>query len=325
MVLLVIIGFCGPAGAFLPQGPAAAQADESQACDRLGWFPDQFGLKDHTVFWHDGLYYIASIYLGEDAYEDRFAYASSLDLCHWTYLGGILEDRPAGAWDEYRIWAPFVLKEGGVYYMYYTGVTTAMAQSIMLATSVNPANPTSWQREGVVFQPSHPGSLWQGFDTWSDCRDATVIEVDGAYHMYYTGRDTAGGIVGLATALSPRGPWSDWGAVVTNPSSMPESPTVTSYSGYDYLFYNDAGLGWSGLGEVYHVRPVQGGAWSDPLRFYPGWAHEIWTGQDGGFYTSYLTDYSITIRRLTWNEAYSPPRPFVGEIVQRVFMPLIGR
>ncbi len=312
-----------PAGTLAAEFPAegvprpASDPNLPQVCP--GWFPDTFGLKDHTVFWHKDAYYIASIYLGEDEHEDRFAYATSADLCHWTLLDGILRDRPAGGWDEFRIWAPFVYEENGVYYLFYTGVTQSFAQSIMLATSSDPADAALWTRQGVVFQPSHSESVWGGFDTWSDCRDATVVKAGATYFMYYTGLDLDGGIVGLATAPYPAGPWTDWGALVTDANAMLESPTLVFYGGLYYLFYNASGP--EGSTELYHYGPTPAGPWSTALPLYPGWAHEIWTGPDQNWYTSFLTDYSVTIRPLTWNDFHVPPRPFIGPTIYRQFLP----
>lgn len=346
-------GFCAPSivnSGGVPKAAFAAPAGNSAPCDQPGWFPDGFGLKDHTVFWFDGLYYIAAIYLESDTLGGKwFAYAASPDLCHWNDLGGILKERPPGSWDQALIWAPYVHEEDGVYYMFYTGVTSAFAQSIMLATSTNPADPNSWERQGVVFQPTHAGSVWGGFDTWSDCRDPTVVKVGNLYFLYYTGLDNDGGIVGLATASSPLGPWADQGAIVTSQGSMPESPTLTFHNGLYYLLYNDvsgAGLGeafrygprpagWdriydgrlvsAGLGEVYRYGPTPAGPWSAVHPFGPGWAHEIWLGQDQASYTSFLTDYTVTIRPLNWDYFYDPPHPFIGEAVHRVFLPLLLR
>ena len=310
-----------PAGGGLQtlSGPAPSSAP----CEKPGWFPDGFGLKDHTVFWHDGLYYIASTYLAEQKYEQRFAYASSQDFCHWTDLGPILTERPAGAWDEFRVWAPYAYVEDGVYYLYYTGVTQAYAQSIMLATSTDPSRPGSWQRQGMVFQPAHPDAVWAGFDAWSDCRDPTVVRAGDRYYLYYTGLDQSGGIIGVATASSPIGPWTDWGAMLTLPRAMPESPTIAVYGGLYYLFYHSVGS--EGRGELYHYGPSPQGPWSAADYIRPGWAHEIWMAQDGDHYTSYLTGYAVNIRRLTWDDHYSPPHPFIGAAVHRAFAPLALR
>ena len=90
----------------------------SEDCNRLGWFPTEFGLKDHSVFYFDGYYYLVSIYLPG---EQFFAYGRSTDLCHWEDLTPVLEQR-TNQWDSLAIWAPHVVQVDGIYYMYYTGV-----------------------------------------------------------------------------------------------------------------------------------------------------------------------------------------------------------
>ena len=292
-------------------------------CDRPGWFPDGFGLKEHTVFWFGDRYYIAATYLGADDYEQRLAYAASPDFCSWTDLGGILTDRQPGAWDEGRIWSPHVYAEDGVYYLFYAGVTQAFAQSIMLATSTDPSDPASWERRGVVFQPTHPGSVWEGFDSWSDCRDPLVIKVDDLYHLYYTGTDVDGGIVGVASAPSPLGPWTDQGAILTTPGVMPENATFAANGGLHYLIYNHSGQ--NPLGAVYRYSTSLAGPWSDARLLRPGWAHEIWQGRDGKLYTSYLRRPSVHIQVLTWDDFCSPPCPLVGDTRFRQFLPAIVR
>jgi beta-xylosidase len=152
------------------------------ACENPGWFPSSFGLKDHHVFQHNGYYYIVSIYLPG---EKQFAYARSLDFCTWEDLGPILTASSSDGWESLAKWAPFVLEEDGVYYMYYTGVTESYTQSIMVATSSNPADPNSWTQKGMIFQPSHDNMIWQA-GRWADCRDPTVIKIDNLYYMLYT-------------------------------------------------------------------------------------------------------------------------------------------
>lgn len=290
-------------------------------CERLGWFPAGFGLKDHSVFWHNGYYYLVSIYedYSRGFPEDRFAYGRSPDLCSWEDLSPILAERIPGTWDESKIWAPFVYKEGNLYYMYYTGVTFKGTQSIMLAISTDPSDPNSWRSQGVIFQPYHPGMIWQN-GAWSDCRDPMILKVADIYYLYYTGRDESGGIVGVATSTSPEGPWYDWGAIIVTPNAMPESPTVVSYGGFYYLFYNEARRG-----ERYRIGASPTGPWSNPAVFSPGWAHEVWYGQDGNTYTSFLTDYTVTISRIAWDNFFYPPVPFIGSKRYHLMLPLIIR
>lgn len=329
--ILLLLLLCMAAGSgSLVFGASDSGASETSSalegdaflCENPGWFPEEFALKDHTVFTYDGLYYLASTYLASDDYEEQFAYASSPDLCHWTDLGGILSERTPGTWDEFRIWAPYVYEEDGVYYLYYTGVTRGFAQSIMLATSTDPSESHSWQPQGVVFQPSHPEAVWAGSDAWSDCRDATVLKKGLVYRMYYTGLDESGGIVGVAKATSPLGPWYDWGAIAdTTPGSVPESPTLASHDGLYWLFYSDAGpAGW---GQVYRHGETPFGPWSKQYVWRPGWAHEIWTGLDGKSYTSFVSDGGVGIRRYIGPEYYDPAHPFVGAAAYHAFLPVV--
>jgi len=93
--------------------------------------------------------------------QDRYAYARSSDLCEWEQHLFILPRRIHGKWDEQAVWAPFVYYENDIYYLYHTGVTEDVTQSILLATSNDPSEPSSWQPQEMVFQPDHPGMAWE--------------------------------------------------------------------------------------------------------------------------------------------------------------------
>lgn len=299
------------------QAQGASALTEFPPCEQPGWFPEDFGVKDHTLFWYNGYYYIAANYI---VGEKQFAYARSLDLCTWETLEAILDERLAGSWDEKAIWSPYVYVEAGVYYLYFTGVTQEFAQSILLATTTNPADPHSWKVEDMVFQPSHPGTTWDETG-WADCRDPMVIKIGEIYYLYYAGADEQGGIVGVASAASPMGEWTDWGSVIPpKPGTIPESPTIFSHDRYFYLFYH-----YSYQPETYRIGASPAGPWLDEKIFAPGWAHEVWVGQDGATYTSYLTDYTITISPLSWNLYYDPPHPFIGSEVFRSMLPVVHR
>lgn len=283
-------------------------------CDKLGWFPQNFGLKDHSVFSFEGYYYIVANMLPS---ERKFAYARSQDLCEWEELSPVLPVRKPGTWDEMAIWAPYVFEENGTFYMFYTGVTDEFTQSILLAITQTPNNPASWVEQGMVFQPDHDGMVWQA-GTWADARDPMVIKVNQTYHLYYSGLDTDGAIIGLATASSLIGSWTDWGAILKVPSSYArlESSFIVSYSGLYYLFYND-----HKLGEMFRIGPTPSGPWTEAQDFKPGWAHELWQGERT--YTSYLTSYTITINPVTWDTFFDPPIPFIGENVYHIVLPFV--
>jgi sucrose-6-phosphate hydrolase SacC (GH32 family) len=277
-LLVLLPWLAGMVGGFKP---AQASAN-SQECSPQGWFPTEFGLKDHSVFWYDGYYYIVANYLPG---ERQFAYARSQDLCNWEQLSQVLSQRTPETWDERAVWAPFVFEEGGIYYLYYTGVTKDYTQSIMLAITTDPSDPQSWQVQDLLFQPQHQGTRWAP-NSWADCRDASILKFGSQYYMVYTGWDLDGRIIGLALSTSPAGPWLDWGAVVTEPDpvGMLESPTLFQHGQQVYLFYND-----TLHGERYRIASHPGGPWSQAHPLAPGWAHEVWQRVDGLTATSFLT------------------------------------
>jgi predicted GH43/DUF377 family glycosyl hydrolase len=298
-----------------------AQAAGNPLCNRPGWYPADFGVKDHTVLWYDGYYYLIATYVDPDdpspLRADHFAYARSRDLCAWEELPPVLAQGAPGAWDEAALWAPHAYYEAGVYYLYYTGVTPTWTQSILLATSTDPSDPASWQKQGLVFQPDHPDMVWSENNP-SDCRDPHLLRVGEQYFLYYTGLDDEGGIIGAAVASRPQGPWTDTGRVVKPaPGKWLESPLVVAYGEHYYLFYNE-----TEVGEFYQVGYSPTGAWLAARPFNPGWAHEIWQSTEGVWYTSYLTDYSVTINRLSW-DASVPPQPVIEWAWAKLYLPLI--
>jgi len=294
-------------------------------CERPGWFPENFGLKDHSIFFYDGYYYLISIYVPPDTIDlldlaqDRFAYARSTDFCTWEELDFVFVNGPS-TWDDASIWAPYVFEEEGTYYLFYTGVTRDITQSILLATSVDPSDPFSWQPHGMVFQPDHSSMVWSEND-WADCRDPMVIKENDTYFLYYTGLDQAGGIIGVAESPSLMGTWDDQGSITEpDPTTMPESTFVLFQNGIYYLFYN-----LSYIGEYYRTSTTSHlGPWSEEIALPPGWANEFFSGMDGKIYSSYLTDYTVTISPVSWDYLFSPPHPVLSENIYYHFLPQIS-
>jgi hypothetical protein len=319
--LVILLPVSGDRQSF-QYAPSVLPVVQTLKCEQPGWDPSGFGLKDHAVFTFDGYYYIVSIQLPGEA---AFAYARSADLCNWEDLGPILKTRITGEWDESMVWAPSVWEENGVFYMYYTGVRHDFTQSIMLATSINPADPGSWQRQGMIFHPDHVGAVWKA-GRWADCRDASIVKIEQLYYMFYTGSDAAGPIIGWASSISPVGPWHDMGATLTlaHSDTMAESPTIFSRAGIYFLIYHN-----TTRGQEYRVGFSLTGPWSKAYPLPPGWANEIWVGQDGLDYTSYVKNYAIVINRLKVNTSPSDgaqstsPSLFVEPVFHQLFFPLM--
>ena len=179
----------------------------------------------------------------------------------------------------------------------------------------------------MVFQPNHLDMIWED-GKWADCRDPMVLKEGNTFFLYYTGRDVEGGIIGLATASTPGGPWVDWGQILIFsddiPQRTPESPTVFVHDGFYYLFYNS-------IGEHYQIGASPAGPWTDEHPFTPGWAHEIWAGVDGQNYASYLSDtndenrFTVTISPVNWDSYFYPPTPFIGDEIFHLMMPLVKK
>ncbi|GAB4403825.1 MAG: hypothetical protein OHK0052_26640 [Anaerolineales bacterium] len=195
----------------------------------------------------------------------------------------------------------------------------------MLAVSTNPADPFSWQPHGMIFQPDHPGTSWQGFDFWSDCRDPFVWFDGEMYYLYYTASDVDGGILGLATATTPTGIWTDYGATLRlPPGDLPESPTLTRYNGLYYLVYNHIGV--TPRGPVWVTAPTLNGPWGTPRGFFPGWAHEFFQDRNAQPMISYLTTYDVNIQPVQWLTRFNPPIPWIGSRAPNyLFLPVLYR
>ncbi len=300
-------------GVFLPPPPTCPP-----------WWPPGATVKDHTIAHDNGYYWLIAMKSDLEESQDTFICAQSEDLCHWEYRGEVLHTGGPGTWNEEAIWAPYLLKEQEQWYMFYTGVTPAICQSIFLATSDDPGGASSWMDQGVVFQPSHPDIIWSGGDHWSDCRDPMVLKVDDTYYMYYTASCLEGGCIAVATSSTLMGPWEDEGPIYVAATGMPESPFVLEREGVYYLFFNN-------IGEQYATATDPRGPWQDRgiLRVEGAKGLVVWANEflqvEGEWITSFLiSGYSVFVRWLGWNENDSPPEPFViWPLVSNVYLPLV--
>ncbi|MGB0386733.1 MAG: family 43 glycosylhydrolase [Ardenticatenaceae bacterium] len=320
-LLAVIFFLIGIAASRLPD--RAFSAPDLSSCDER-WVVPQTKLKDHTFFHFEDYFYFVAISIELPAQDDRgeytFAYARTQDFCTWENLGFILGPGAEGSPDESYIWAPHVIQEGDTFYMFYTGVNRHIAQTIMLATTTNPADPQSWQKLGAVFQPNHEGMIYPGPEASSNCRDPMIIKYNGQYYLYYTGTDQSGGIVGVAKAATLEGPWQDLGPVLeSHANSMLESPFVLSQDGNFYLFYNHVPRDSYG-GPQWRWAPSPFGPWQAPVKEVIGWAHDF-ALIESKWYVSYVVGngQAVGVSPLSWLPT-TPPSPLLGS---RLFIPYI--
>lgn len=165
-------------------------------------------------------------------------------------------------WSRTNLWSPSILVEGGVYYMFYTGVEWG--------PDVNPDHPGAaynWQRIGlglssdlviwtrltgdglVLDGPHHEQYAWSAYGTegpWrNDCRDPFVLKTGGRYLLFAAIRLYVGEALGpMAIAVARSQNLRDWvwvSPVPVTQGATAESPYVVEQGGYFYLFWTGAG------------------------------------------------------------------------------------
>lgn len=95
--------------------------------------------------------------------------------------------KPEAAYDAQGCQAPFVVSHQGTYWMFYAGIDRAGPQRICLATAPI-EKPTEWRRHGPIIDLGAKDT----FDEKS-CTYPCVHRFGERWHLYYTGRSSAGG------------------------------------------------------------------------------------------------------------------------------------
>lgn len=139
----------------------------------------------------------------------------SWNPAQWTHIPGpnpLLRRGPEGAWDNGVIEACDVLRDAGVYYLYYHGHEAyqdapGAGYRIGVATAPRPLGPFVRAADGPILDLGEPGA-------WDDHHVACAFvlrESVDEYLMWYSGYGNAPEHqqwgIGLARASSPLGPW----------------------------------------------------------------------------------------------------------------------
>jgi hypothetical protein len=221
--------------------------------------PSPFKAKDFTIVKRDGwfhcFYIRRDLSVPYDSTERDFGHAISRDLYLWNQLPPVMAVRP-DAWDNAKVWAPDIREIDGVYYMFYTGVTTqpgvyAFHQRIGLATSTDLM---TWNRmdEPVMSCSQVRWTLCDPLQyTGGEFRDAFVMAdpAGPGWLMYYTARPASVPgtyIAGMATSTGDLTQWVNGEPLwITHDSwsgsSVVESPHVFEHDGLYYLVFTGNG------------------------------------------------------------------------------------
>jgi hypothetical protein len=142
-------------------------------------------------------------------------YATSPDGHMWTEQGESVCKGGKGAWDEHGVFTPNILRFGGKYYLYYTGVAANHANAtptqIGAVVADSPAGP--WKRfaGNPIMSPSEEATRFDSMRV----DDAAFVIREGKVWIYYKGRMKGKGPgetrMGVAFADAPTGPFTKKG------------------------------------------------------------------------------------------------------------------
>ncbi len=281
--------------------------------------------KDFTLFKHDGLYHLFyirhNLTLPDDSTEVDLGHAVSPDLWNWVQLDPVIPVRDS-SWDASHIWSPSLVEQGGVFYLFYTGVITrpgaySTFQRIGVATSTDLLQ---WNRmdQPVYSCDQVPWTVCDSVLSGSAFRDPFVMR-DPAhpgqwllYYSTYPAADSGGMVVGVASSTGDLTQWSDlWPLWITNRNytynPVVESPHVFQHNGLWYLFITTT----AGQPLTFYTGP-------DPVGGASTWTYRGRLGTMLGYDTSamYASEYlrdglvdyfayviadRIDVRRIAWN------------------------
>ncbi len=195
-------------------GTAPSQIGLATSTDGVNWTksPDNPVMSPEEA-WESGGIRVGSVisdrsiykmwYTGFDSNGNRHvAYATSPDGVTWTKYGGnpVLEVGTFGSWDDDDVGKPSVIKENGIYQMWYEGydgVTTRIGH----ATS---SDGTNWIKDtsNPTLETGVPGD-WD----WLHAHSPSAVIYGGTYLLWYSGR-TLPPLSQIGYALSSNG--RDW-------------------------------------------------------------------------------------------------------------------
>ena len=154
---------------------------------------DQGGVARPSVI-KDGSTYAMWFYGWDASGIERIGYATSTDGVHWTKYSGnpVLDVGSSGSWDAGGVYNPSVIKDGGVYKMWYHGYSDM--SRIGYATSTDGINWTKHPNNPVL--DLGPDGTWD----YHGVGAPTVIKDGNLYKMWYIGYDGWWWRIGYATS-----------------------------------------------------------------------------------------------------------------------------
>jgi beta-fructofuranosidase len=216
--------------------------------------PAPYRAKDFCIVKRDGLYHVFyirnNITLPMADTERDLGHAVSPNLWDWVHLPPVLTVRDS-AWDNQHVWAPSIVEQDGIYWMFYTGVTQQVGaynryQRTGVATSTDLMD---WNRyDAPVFAcPQVPWAFCDSLDAKCAFRDPFVMPDPAnpeGWLLYYAASMPfdSSMVVGVARSEGDLNAWEDvkalWNTYYSYTGGyIAESPHVFQYNGLWYLFF----------------------------------------------------------------------------------------
>jgi predicted GH43/DUF377 family glycosyl hydrolase len=194
---------------------------------------------------------------GRNPGDHAIGYATSVDGIHWVrHPSAVLQTGPAGEWNAEYVSPGTVLKEDGIFKMWFYGGIglaefgywgSASRQAIGFATSVDGINWTVYDDSTTTDPPYQfsdpvltPSEIWEG----NTVVNPGVLRTPDGYEMWYVGYHANAGFIGHATSSdgiawtknrqNPVLTLPPWGAG----SSMLLFPSVLREGDTDRLWYS---------------------------------------------------------------------------------------
>jgi len=255
----------------------------------------QFDRHDPSnIIRYDGFYWVFYTRNIGDHKEVSVQVAKSANGYQWTDVGEALGRGHRGDWDESGTIAPYVVSQGGEFYLFYTGFHDGnlATRELGCAIAEHPSGPwIRWRGNPVLRRSADPGAWDSGMlgdsnvlfrqgkwclyfksrrhiDTAGDTHVGVAIadEITGPYHKHPENPLFAGhafsawrhrdGVAALCGAISPKIKWSPDGLRFFDAGEMPNQSTGLFSPDADSDPDNLRGLDW-GL-EVYTEAEARG-------------------------------------------------------------------
>ncbi|MCH9030239.1 MAG: hypothetical protein IH819_11685, partial [Bacteroidetes bacterium] len=153
---------------------------------------DQRGIAQPEIIYENN--HFKMWYYGEEGAGVKYVlYAESNDGISWDkpINEPVLSPGHQGSWDSWAVHPGAILKDGGIYKMYYSGWAETYGQwDIGLATSIDGIN---WEK--------FPQPILYGTSGWEfQIGASSIIKYNEVYYLYYYGRNLPNYNIGLATS-----------------------------------------------------------------------------------------------------------------------------